>query len=324
MTGVNIPCSSGAERLPLVSAVIPTRNRPDLVCRAVRSALAQTYPNLEIVVVIDGPDEATVTALESFKDARVRIVALDENVGGSEARNIGAREARGQYVALLDDDDEWLPTKLDRQIQCAASSSEALVTCRHIQREPGKKDVLLPRRAPLPGEDISDYLFSSKGLDLPLYGPQTSSYVVSKSLLLEVPFRRGQPCHQDWDCFLRIMRKPAINYRMVDEPLCIFHVPAGVSGITKRTNWRESLKWIESVNHLVTRTSRASFIVNQVMYRCDDNENRFKTFRTLCDRAGCVLSIPHKLLTLKWYLFSPARRNILKRTLSPVRTLIGL
>jgi len=69
--------------LPLITAVIPTRWRSDLVVRAVRSALDQTYPKVEVVVVIDGPDTMTVRALEELGDSRVRVRALADNVGGS-------------------------------------------------------------------------------------------------------------------------------------------------------------------------------------------------------------------------------------------------
>ena len=80
---------------PLVSAVIPTRNRPDLVCRAVRSALGQTYSSLEVVVVVDGPDPATVEALQALKEPRLRIVALEENV--RRQRGAQHRSARGEW-----------------------------------------------------------------------------------------------------------------------------------------------------------------------------------------------------------------------------------
>src|SRR3954465_7064913 len=113
--------------LPLVSAVIPTRNRPDLVCRAVRSALNQTYPNFEVVVVVDGPDPATVAVLEELRSPRVRIIALPENVGGSEARKIGPPEARGEWVALLDDDDEWMNRKVERQLEAILKQSPDVV-----------------------------------------------------------------------------------------------------------------------------------------------------------------------------------------------------
>ena len=91
--------------LPWITAVIPTRDRADLVTRAVRSVLDQTYPNVDAVVVVDGPDPATVAILTAMNEPRLRVISLDANVGGSEARNIGVRRARGRWVALLDDDE---------------------------------------------------------------------------------------------------------------------------------------------------------------------------------------------------------------------------
>ncbi len=102
----------------LVSAVIPTRGRPELLRRAVRSALAQTLREIEVVVVIDGEDSATKRALQELahEDGRVRVVALATSVGGSDARNRGVDAASGEWIAFLDDDDEWLPGKLQAQI----------------------------------------------------------------------------------------------------------------------------------------------------------------------------------------------------------------
>ena len=90
---------------PLITAVIPTRGRADLVTRAVFSALHQSYPHVEVIVVVDGPDPDTLAALKAVDEQRLRVIALTENVGGSEARNIGVRAARGSWIALLDDDD---------------------------------------------------------------------------------------------------------------------------------------------------------------------------------------------------------------------------
>ena len=116
----------------LVSVVIPTRNRPQLACRAVSYALQQTYLNLEVIVVVDGPDPATVLALQSLQEPRLHILPLDENVGGSEARNVGARAALGEWIALLDDDDEWVPKKIERQMLLAATldDTNAFIACR--------------------------------------------------------------------------------------------------------------------------------------------------------------------------------------------------
>jgi len=97
---------------PLVSVIIPTYQRPALLLRAVRSALAQTFSQLEVIVILDGPDPASEEALKEINDARLRLVPLPSRVGGSETRNTGVRNACGQWVAFLDDDDEWLEHKI--------------------------------------------------------------------------------------------------------------------------------------------------------------------------------------------------------------------
>ena len=79
----------------MVSVVIPTRNRPTLVVRAVKSALAQTLTDIEVIVVIDGQDPETFEALHAIVDLRVRVISLSESVGGSEARNVGVRAGSG-------------------------------------------------------------------------------------------------------------------------------------------------------------------------------------------------------------------------------------
>lgn len=108
---------------PLVSVIIPSYCRPvAFVRRAVNSALGQTYPNIEIVLVDDNPPDspsrqALRELLEEYKaDPRVRAVINPVNLGGSEARNEGVKAARGEYLAFLDDDDEFLPEKTEKQL----------------------------------------------------------------------------------------------------------------------------------------------------------------------------------------------------------------
>jgi glycosyltransferase involved in cell wall biosynthesis len=108
---------------PLVSIIIPSCNRPAaFVKRAVDSALMQTYQNIEIVVVDDNPPtsparKALQELLKGYSgDARVRAVVNPQNLGGSEARNEGVKAARGEYLAFLDDDDEFRPEKTEKQL----------------------------------------------------------------------------------------------------------------------------------------------------------------------------------------------------------------
>ena len=143
---------SRATATPFVSAVIPTRNRSELVERAVRSALAQTHSAMEVVVVIDGPDSQTEAVLAAIEDPRLYVIKLGQSVGGAEARNAGVHAAKGEWIAFLDDDDEWLPEKIEKQLAVAAASSVPfpVVSCRMFARTP-LREYIWPRRLPDPG-----------------------------------------------------------------------------------------------------------------------------------------------------------------------------
>jgi glycosyltransferase involved in cell wall biosynthesis len=118
----------------LVSVVVPTHNRAGLVRRAVDSVLAQTVDDLEVIVVDDGSSDVTPSVLAELaaSDRRVRAVRHDEPAGPPAARNRGIDEARGRFVAFLDDDDEWLPMKLERQLAAMDDDGAlVLVSCHH-------------------------------------------------------------------------------------------------------------------------------------------------------------------------------------------------
>jgi glycosyltransferase involved in cell wall biosynthesis len=103
-----------APATPLVSVVIPTYNGAAFLRETVDSALAQTYPNIEVIVVNDGSTDSTPDLLAGYGD-RIRSVT-QRNAGTSVARNTGIRESAGEYIAFLDHDDLWAPEKLSRQV----------------------------------------------------------------------------------------------------------------------------------------------------------------------------------------------------------------
>ena len=100
--------------MPLFSVVIPTYNRRDLVSRAIASVLAQTFEDFELLVVDDGSTDETARLVLGLGDPRIRLVALAKNRGPSAARNAGIAAARGELISMLDSDDEYLPTFLER------------------------------------------------------------------------------------------------------------------------------------------------------------------------------------------------------------------
>src|ERR1700722_12759995 len=113
----------------LVSVIIPTLNRPELLMRALTSVLNQTHADIEVVVVIDGPDVETVDVLKTVRDHRMRTLLNTQSLTAAGARNRGVDHAKGDWIAFLDDDDEWSPDKLEKQIKMTTSLGEQLITC---------------------------------------------------------------------------------------------------------------------------------------------------------------------------------------------------
>lgn len=110
---------------PLVSVVMPAWNAEATIAKALQSVAAQTYRNLEVIIVDDGSTDATLALVTEFSavDPRVRLVSRS-NGGPGAARNTGIGEARGEWIALIDADDLWHPTKLEKQISAALAAAE--------------------------------------------------------------------------------------------------------------------------------------------------------------------------------------------------------
>lgn len=103
--------------MPQVSVVIPTHNRAGVLGRSIRSVLGQTHHDLDLVIVDDGSTDNTRDMVAQFHDGRVKYVQHETNRGCAAARNTGIAIATGDYLAFNDSDDEWLPHKLERQLQ---------------------------------------------------------------------------------------------------------------------------------------------------------------------------------------------------------------
>lgn len=245
--------------MPTISVVIPTRDRSSLLLRAVKSALEQTLRDLEVIVVIDGEEgNQSVEAVGRLDDSRVRCIALSERVGGAEARNIGIRDARSTWIALLDDDDEWLPTKLEMQtgaIRQTALKQFVVVTCQHIHRVQGAADVVRPRRLPMPDEPPCEFMF-----DYLCYF-QTSTFVCSRELMLNCPFTKGLPFFHDIDWFLRAFSSEDPQLIVVARPLSIYYAPEKRLAISNSVNWRAKVDWGRSHRNLMSKRAYSRFIV---------------------------------------------------------------
>ena len=305
---------------PLVSVVIPTRNRAALLTRAVASAREQTYTNLEIIVVIDGPDEETADYLSSLKEDRIKIVALKESVGGSDARNAGVTAGSGKWVAFLDDDDEWLKDKIARQIELAERDGDesSVIACKVIGRYP-RQDYIWPRRVPAPFEPLCEYLFNRRSLFRGEGQLQTSMLLVSRAMMLSLPFRSGLKKHQDTDWYIRAAAVPGCRVLFVEDPLAIWYLGEARDSIVRSFDWERSWRWLLSVESLLTRRAFAGFIATQLIGEataqgCTYNAAPF-LLRQMFSRGRPRMM--DCLLFLGNGLFRPSLRGKLRRLLSP-------
>lgn len=190
---------------PLVSVVIPTRNRSPLLLSAIWSVLYQTYANVEIIVVDDGSTDDTPALLAGMTDSRVRYIRHSPPRGASVARNIGIRAARGEVIGFLDDDDEWLPMKVERQLAALKGYDAVLCSSDAAQSRHGKgsSDVITV----LP-DDFRRSPFAVGG---------TGVLMVRAPVIKDVLFDEALPRCQDWDIFIRIASKYRVGY--LNEPL---------------------------------------------------------------------------------------------------------
>ena len=260
------PAASPSE--PLVSAVIPTRGRPALLLSAIRSALRQTWRRLEVIVVIDGPDAETAASLATIIDPRLRVVPLPETSGGSAARNAGVEAAHGEWIAFLDDDDEWFPDKIERQMEAVREEAVwfPIITCRVVAQSPRSSRVL-PQRTYDGTQPIADYLFCRRSLADPGGLMQTSTLLAQRDLLLAIPFRNGLRGHQDWDWIIRVCAYDGVQVTMLTKPLALWRVEDGRESTSRKPAWQFSLAWIREMRPFVSGRAFASFVAIQCVWR---------------------------------------------------------
>ena len=195
---------------PLVSVIIPTFNRAEVVSRAVNSVLNQTFKDFECIVVDDGSTDETDSVLLGFAD-RIKVVKT-ENRGVSAARNTGAKLAAGKYIAFLDSDDEWKPQKLQKQFDFMQKSASRI----------SQTDETWVRNGKFVNKSAK-YIRPSGNIFyncLEVCAVTPSSVMMERGLFFEYGgFDENFPVCEDYDLWLRMSLKE--RFGLVDEPLII-------------------------------------------------------------------------------------------------------
>lgn len=270
---------------PRVSVVIPTRNRPAMVVCAVQSALGQTLTDLEVTVVIDGPNPATTGALEPLRvsDQRLRVLDLPRNVGASAARNRGIAVSSAPWIALLDDDDEWLPHKLETQMRAVEGvdleREMPIISSRLVALTGDGRRFIWPRHPPT--SPLCEYFFNWKSWS---YGDavlQTSTLVAPKALCQRIPFTETLVGNwDDVDWLLRATSLPHVTLKFVAEPLVQWRVWYNLESASSVPNWRRTHSWIQSLADIITPRAYAGVLATELAREARDQQDwlRFPLF----------------------------------------------
>jgi len=249
--------------MPLVSVVIPTKGRPELLARAVDSVLAQTMADLEIIVVVDGDDPATVAQLGLVTDGRLRFQVNALSRGSGAARNQGGADARGQWIGFLDDDDEWLPTKLERQLALGEAVADRIIlSCRSTYETPLGVSVR-PRTPYANTMPFDEWLFDRRRLFGGESFIQTSSLLMPTVLFRESGFPdHGQ--HEDWEMVIIALKYRKIALATAPEILVRHYAEAARPSLTQGNRIEGSLRWLDRLQTSLSPRSYSGFCLTVV------------------------------------------------------------
>jgi glycosyltransferase involved in cell wall biosynthesis len=199
-----------------VSILLPIYNRADTLRRCLESVRTQTFTDWELIAVDDGSTDGSVEVIASYGDARFRLLRHERNRGASAARNTALAAAQGEFVALIDSDDEWLPTKLERQLALLRSGQWDACGCEYFLEDAGRETHVRLPEPPSWREELHVRCQLGNGTTL-----------CARRDCLEAigPLDEELRLYEDWDWMLRFTQK--YRYTVLPEPLARVHVSGG-------------------------------------------------------------------------------------------------
>lgn len=199
--------------MKLVSVIIPTRNRYNFLKLAIESVLLQTWNNIEIIIVDEASSDESVGYLDDLvSNGTICLIRNKKPTGGGNARNLGIAKASGYYVAFLDDDDTWLPNKIEKQVNLFESSKNvSLVTCSYFNTTPGSKSKFIKI---VPVKNEQELLRGNN------FGGASMYLTTKTNLEKSGGFDKTLSSGQDWDLLIKmyqigsilICNSPLVNY----------------------------------------------------------------------------------------------------------------
>lgn len=220
------------------SIIIPTYKRIEFLERAIESISAQTYRNYEIIVINDNPDDKSTIDNLSNKFDRITVIHSSHTKGGNAARNLGILKSGGELIAFLDDDDLWLPEKLERHLAAHKAYPDAGLVfsdCLYIYDDSSITNNATSYRVPA---DVIEAMGKAK------FCPATTSMVSIRRECVEKCglFDENLVSFQDWDYWFRI----AHNFKFLHIPIILVHFRQHLNSRTSQ-NEENRLKGLKQI-----------------------------------------------------------------------------
>ena len=192
-----------------VSVIIPTYNRGNLIIKSIKSVLNQTFKNLEVIVIDDGSSDNTEHLVNKITDKRLKYVKLSSNKGSSNARNIGIKNANGQFISFQDSDDIFYPNKIEKQLKNIINRNSILDFCKINVIYNSTYSYLIPNKRQensiLKGDIFNELI--SRGNFI-----STQSMLIRTNYMKKHLFDIDMPRLQDYDVILGMIPKVKISY----------------------------------------------------------------------------------------------------------------
>jgi len=202
-----------------ISVVIPAYNREKTIRYCLDSVLNQTYSSLEIIVVDDCSTYKTVQVIKSYSDPRISCIVLDKNSGAQAARNRGIKEAKGEWIAFQDSDDEWMLEKLEKQIKILKKENFnpwVVVHSNCLRYYPSNGEKKIWRLPEIAGDNVYPLLLENPCVLFP-------GLLVSKMALKKIGYLdENVPSYQEWDTSIRLAKY--CKFFHIKEPLFIYYL----------------------------------------------------------------------------------------------------
>ena len=267
----------------LVSVIIPTYNREFThLKRALNSVLSQTYENLEVIVVDDNTFEKSEDLeierqIKSINDNRIIYLKNYKNLGACASRNNGIKYSKGEYLSFLDDDDEWLPEKIEKQVELFEKSSTnvGLIYCHSNTLNINKREEIT--KSKIRKKSVSNNIYSN--LLLNNYIGSTSFVMIKRQVLERVGyFNEALPASQDYELWLRIAKHYDIKF--TDYVLVNYYVHSGERISNNKKAKCEARKLIFDIYYQEFEKSRKIMSRKKMLFiPCIKNEKgTFKAF----------------------------------------------